>query len=342
MSRILVASLFIIATTSAVDSLPDKAMGDWSADGAPAVQVIPMGDGKYRAHIFPAFATGQEPLAVLVGTGKDGQVTFTGEADGAQENNSAKENSWWPAPAGSKAWSGAIANGVFTLNQPGKPAAQLKPVDRSSPTLGAKPPAGAVVLLGPDTTDLSQTWGTFKDGKITGPCPWTLDAGGVMTCIPAKGDIASKAVFGDCRLHLEFRLAFEPSNRGQDRSNSGLFIQERFELQILDSYGLMGLFNETGSLYRSVKPLVNACLPPGMWQTYDVDFTAAKVAGTKVVKGAVFNVQLNGVLVQKDATLDHCTGARSKRQLTNDPGPILLQDHNHPVAYRNIWVLEKR
>lgn len=346
MTRSLAILLLAMTFTAAVEPLPDAAMGDWSAEGALAVQVIPLGKGEYRALVFPTFAQGDAPLAVMAGTGKDSQVSFDGKTPLTNEGKS-----WWPAPAGSESWSGSIVNGVFTLNQPGKPAAALKPVDRSSPTLGAKPPVGAVVLLGSDTTDLNQTWGKFKaseyakkgtPGSAEGPCPWALEPGGVMRCVPKKGDIATLKTFGDCHLHLEFNLAFEPTNRGQDRSNSGVFFQERYELQVLDSYGLKGLINEAGALYLAQAPKVNACLPPGRWQTYDVDFTAAKVDGDTLIAGAMFIAHLNGILVQENTKLTKPTGNRAKNTLTNLPGPFLLQDHDHPVAYRNIWLTETR
>lgn len=346
MFRTLIASLAAISSAMAVAAVEplDPALGDWSAAGAPTVQVVPMGGGRYIAPVLTAFANGEAPLAVLQGTGKDGTITFTGAADGWREETD-KESPWWPAPKGSSEWKATLAGGVLTLQPPGKPAHKLTMVEHPSPTLGAKPPAGAIVLLGPDTKDLGQEWGSFKGGKATGPCPWALEDGGVMRCVPKKGDVATKRDFADCSYHIEFNLTFEPTNKRQNRSNSGIFIQERYETQVLDSYGHLGEFNETGSLYREQKPKVNACLAPGRWQTYDVDFTAAKVDGDKVVTPATFTVRLNGILVQDKTPLSTATGGRKtnpKYKLTNDARPFLLQDHSHPVAYRNFWVVEKK
>ncbi len=349
MLRTIAASLLVTTVFAAAKVEPlDPVMGDWTAPGAPTVQIVPMGGGRYVAPVITGFAKGGEPLAILQGTGKDGVITFTGAPDGWREDDKKeddRERPWWAAPKGSSEWKATLANGVLNLHQPGKAPVQLKQSEHVSPTLGAKPPAGAIVLLGPDMKDqsaLDQEWGAFKGGKADGSCPWALEDGGVLRCVPGKKDVATRRVFGDCSYHVEFNLSFEPTNTRQNRSNSGIFIQERYETQVLDSYGQCGAFNQTGSLYREYKPLVNACLPPGRWQTYDVDFTAAKVEDGKVVKKATFTIRLNGILVQDQQTLDKCTGARSKRPLTNDPGPFLLQDHGHPVAYRNFWVVEKK
>lgn len=353
MLRTLIASCAAITSALAVAAVEplDPALGDWSAAGAPTVQVIPMGGGRYIAPVLTAFANGEAPLAVLQGTGKDGTITFTGASDGWQEETD-KETPWWPAPKGSSEWKATLAGGVLTLQQPGKPVQQLAMVEHPSPTLGAKPPAGAIVLLGSDIKDqtaLDQEWGSFKGTKADGPCPWALEDGGVLRCVPGKKDVATKRVFGDCSYHAEFNLAFEPANKRQNRSNSGIFIQERYETQVLDSYGHLGAFNETGSLYREEaknnkpNPLVNACLAPGRWQTYDVDFTAARCEGTKVISPAIVTIRLNGILVQDGTTLDSATGARKKSyKITNDKRPFLLQDHSHPVAFRNFWVVEKK
>ena len=332
--------LLVAAALTAVEPL-DPVLGDWSADGAPVVQVIPLGGGAYRAHVVEGVMQAKAPIAVLLGQAQNGVITFSPAPTGQVESGKdvePKENSWWPAPATSAAWQGVLANGTLNLTGPAGTVA-LHQVEHPSPTLGAPAPAGAVVLIGPGISNPNQVWGRFKSGKIIGDCGWAAEADGVLRCVPKSGDIATRQSFGDCRWHVEFNLAFEPANRGQHRSNSGVLTQERYELQVLDSYGLMGLFNETGALYRSAKPLVNACLPPGRWQTYDVDFTAARVGQDQQVQPARFTVRLNGVLVQDRTELDHCTGARSKRPLTNVPGPFMLQDHDHPVAFRNMWVV---
>ena len=220
----------------------------------------------------------------------------------------------------------------------------LKRVQRLSPTLGAKPPEGAVVLF--DGTNFDQ----WKHGNGS-PVTWHLLPGGVMEVRSAKseedrknkigGDIETRQSFGDCRVHLEFRYPVEPGKQGQGRGNSGFFFQRSYEVQVLNSYGLNGLWNECGALYKLAPPKVNAARPPMQWQTYDVDYRASVWKDGKKVSSPVITVRLNGVLVQNQEEIIHVTAhAFAERQ--NEPreaGPIRLQDHNNAIQFRNIWVL---
>jgi hypothetical protein len=152
----------------------------------------------------------------------------------------------------------------------------------------------------------------------------------------------SKAKFGSHRLHLEFRTPYKPAARGQERGNSGLYLQGRYETQILDSFGLAGEMNECGGIYSIAKPAVNACLPPLAWQTYDVDFTAAEfdAEGNKSAN-ARMTVHLNGIKIHENVELTHATTAAPLAE-GPEPGPVYLQDHGNPVRFRNIWVVEKK
>jgi hypothetical protein len=150
----------------------------------------------------------------------------------------------------------------------------------------------------------------------------------------------SKKKLQDHSVHLEFRTPYKPHARGQGRGNSGIYVQGRYEAQMLDSFGLEGKINETGGLYSIKAPDLNMCFPPLSWQTYDIEFKAARYKDGKKTDNAVMTVVLNGVVIQKDVVCDHSTTA-SKLREGAEPGPIYLQQHGNPVRYRNIWVVEK-
>jgi hypothetical protein len=153
--------------------------------------------------------------------------------------------------------------------------------------------------------------------------------------------VTSKQKFGNCQVHLEFRTPFQLTASGQGRGNSGCYLQGRYEVQVLDSFGLEGLDNECGGIYSIARPSVNMCYPPLSWQTYDIDFTAATYddAGAKL-KNARMTVRHNGVVIHNDVECDHATTAAPVAEGA-EPGPLYLQDHGNPVRYRNIWIVEK-
>ena len=204
----------------------------------------------------------------------------------------------------------------------GKSLGRLEKIVRLSRTLRAPPPPGARVLF--SGRDARQ----FAKGVVTAD---HLLVAGADTCLP----------FGDFTLHLEFRTPYMPRARGQGRGNSGVYIQERYEVQVLDSFGLDGTDNECGSLYRQRAPVMNMSFPPLSWQTYDVDFSAARFDATgKKTRNARITVRQNGVIVQNDVEITSKTGAGAAEG--PDPRPIKLQDHGNPVHFRNIWIVEKR
>ena len=131
-----------------------------------------------------------------------------------------------------------------------------------------------------------------------------------------------------------------PNSTGQGRGNSGVYMQDRYEVQVLDSFGLKGLDNECGGVYTKAKPSVNMCFPPLVWQTYDIDFEAAKFdADGKKTKKAVISVKHNGVTIHNKFEIDGPTGGGQPEAPT--PGAIQLQGHGNPVFYQNIWIVEK-
>jgi hypothetical protein len=196
-------------------------------------------------------------------------------------------------------------------------------------TLGKPAPADAVVLLGPDSKDLSK-WS--KPGG--GDPAWPLE-NGVMTV--GSSGLVSKDSFGDFKLHLEFNVPYMPDARGQGRGNSGVYLQGRHEIQVLDSYGLDSKDNDCGGIYQQYAPTVNACKPPLQWQTYDITFHAAKVEDGKVIEKARVTVVHNGVTIHDNREIRPTPGGIDG-DATKTTGPIYLQNHGNPVQFRNIWV----
>ncbi len=216
---------------------------------------------------------------------------------------------------------------------------------RISPTIGRPAPKGAVVLF--DGSSLNGWKHIDKDGKEVSPVWKIVD--GVIESVPKKlnkqgGDLVSKQAFKSCQMHIEFKLPYEPENRGQGRANSGVFLQGTYEVQMLDSYALIGDWSECGALYKVAPPKVNRCSPPEQWQTYDITFHAAEYdSNGKLVKNPVITVRHNGELIHNRQELFEQTQYyRTNRLLPppQEPGPIILQDHGHAIQYRNIWIKE--
>ncbi len=199
-----------------------------------------------------------------------------------------------------------------------------------------KPPSDAIVLF--DGTDLSK-WTNVKDTNAT----WKVEDG-AMTVVRKVGDIKTIQGFGSCQLHIEFRTPAEVIGESQGRGNSGIFLQERYELQVLDSYENRTYSNgQAGSIYKQHMPLVNSCRKPGEWQTYDVVFNAPEFGEDGSVKTPGYMTVLqNGVLIQNHAELMGPTVyiGKPKYEKHNPKESIRLQDHGNPVSYRNIWVRE--
>ncbi len=195
--------------------------------------------------------------------------------------------------------------------------------------LGAKPPKDAIVLF--DNADFSQ-W-TAGGNKTIG---WKI-ADGQVQIVPRTGSITTRREFRDFRMHIEFNVPLMPDAKGQGRGNSGIYIQRRYELQILDSYGLESQYNDCGAMYKTQPPDKNACKKPGEWQYYDLQFTAAKWQGNKKTDNARITVYQNGVLIHNDFSIPNKTGAGRPEGPT--AGPILLQDHGNEVKFRNTWIV---
>ncbi len=193
----------------------------------------------------------------------------------------------------------------------------------------ADPPSDAIILF--NGKDLSawtngENW-TVKDGVAT----------------VGKGDITTKQSFGDCQLHIEWSAPTPPKGHSQGRGNSGVFLQDRYEVQVLDSYKDQTYFDgQASAIYKQAPPLVNAMRPPGEWNTYDIIWTAPKFKEDGSLESPAYITMLhNGVLTQNHFALEGATPFnQAPKYDKHGKLPIHLQDHGNPVRYRNIWVRE--
>jgi len=192
------------------------------------------------------------------------------------------------------------------------------------------PPENGVLLFnGKALTNWHQ-----PDGK---PAVWRVE-NGAMTI--TRGDIVTSETFNDAFIHIEFRTSNMPEASGQGKANSGVYLQGRYEIQVLDSYGIrIPGKGDCGAVYGQYAPLVNACKPPLEWQSYDVIFRAPRVdASGKVTEAPRVTVLQNGKVIQNNVEILGST-VGSMDQNTGQPGPLLLQDHGAPLQYRNIWLV---
>jgi len=283
--------------------------------------------GEYVGYLAPPDQSWQRVglQVVALGDSKFGAMLYWGGLPGAGWNGRTKEKL-----SGSHGETGTLLRGeqksiylgsgqaaVYATG--GRELGTLALIHRESPTIGTAPPSGAVVLFDGPNTD------QFTGGKLASD--GTLLAG-VLTKMPVH----------DFQMHLEFRTPYMPKARGQGRGNSGVYIQQRYEVQILDSFGLEGKPDECGGLYKQAAPDVNMCLPPTAWQTYDIWFTAARWSadGKTKVRNAVITVHHNGVPIHSQREITNKTGG-GKVEGPED-FPINLQDHGNPVTFRNIWI----
>jgi hypothetical protein len=272
--------------------------------GKLGAEVIARGDGKFDVNFLPGGLRGE-------GGDYSKKVEGTAKTESGKVTVASKDGKWTATISESKLAGKNGEGQAFTLSR----------VIRKSKTEGQKPPEGALVLF--DGTSADQ-WvnGKVVDGNLLG------------------SDIDSKKEFQDHKAHVEFRLTYVPFGRGQGRSNSGVYLQHRYEVQVLDSFGLKGENNECGGVYSMFAPKVNMCYPPLQWQTYDIEFKTARFQDGKKVSPAVISVWHNGVLIQDKVEPKSPTGGG--RAESEKPGPLFLQGHGGGVQYRNIWVVETK
>jgi len=190
-------------------------------------------------------------------------------------------------------------------------------------------PSDAVVLF--DGKDLSN-WVYVSSDK---PGGWKLEGGYMQV---RGGNIRTKQEFSDCQLHVEFWLPLMPDAKGQARANSGVYLQGKYEVQVLDSYGLDSRDNDCGAIYGVAAPMVNACRPPKRWQSYDIVFRAARFNDRNEISSKPrMTVFHNGVLIHDNVEIPGTTTA-AMSEGDEVLGPVMLQDHGNTVRYRNIWI----
>jgi hypothetical protein len=307
-------------------------VGSIQGGGKLGAQVIALSNGAFHAVVYPGGLPGAgwdgKNKILMDGKTNDDVTTFKPIGDGKrymggspEQFSATKKN----PPVGHKPYNATITGDAMKgKTDTGKTFALNKTL-RISETMGAKPPAGAIVLFDGSSKD------HWTGGRVDEKTKFLNTDG---------RDIKTKKKFSNYVMHLEFMLPFKPGARSQGRGNSGFYQIDMYEMQILDSFGLEGLDNECGGIYKKANSIVNMCQPPLTWQSYDVVFTNAVAENGKKVKNARLTARLNGVLIHDDLEINGKTGG-SRRDAEGTPGPQKLQGHGNPLQYRNIWILEK-
>lgn len=316
--------LIAVNTALAADEDKPEKMSYLDANGAGPDYLV---QGEYEGTIGKEAKIGAQVIAL--GGGKFNAVIYDGGLPGAGWKGKTRvflkgETAGESTKFTGRNFQGEIKGGTFSGVAEADVKFELKKVERQSPTLGARPPEGATVLFDGSSLD------AWAEGELDGE---------LLAPKKGIGDITTQK-FTNFSLHLEFRTPFMPYARGQGRGNSGVYLLDQYECQVLDSFGLEGADNECGGIYRQSKPALNMCFPPLFWQTYDIDFEAAKFdAEGKKTANATVTVRLNGVVVHDKLSLTAATPGG--HQTDEKPGALFLQDHGDPVRFRNIWVVEK-
>lgn len=312
-------------------------MGDWqgawatepasrSAVNSPelAAQVVGIGNDTYLVQIMEAFGRRADLyFEAPIKADKDGRLVY--------------EDDKWSFVISADSFAGQSSHG-----HPEPIPFSLKKIQRLSPTLGRPAPTGAVVLFDGKNLDAWQhadqqaaTWLVLDEEKAFECLPRTPENG-------AGGNLFTRRTFGDCEIHLEYLIPYLPEDRVKWRGNSGVYIQGLYEIQIIDSYGATGGWQDCGALYKVSPPKVNMSGPPGQWQSYDIIFRTARFnASGDLIQYPVISVSHNGVPIHTLYGIKERTShALSDRLLPppSDPGVILLQDHGYRVQFRNVWV----
>lgn len=276
---------------------------NWQTYG---LQVVARGEGKFTANLLPGGLPSEENLSPYP-TKLEGQVEgdqLILKSDGGLKFQ----------------FKGSPFYQFVQIDSRQNLMAQLFRVERYSSTLNQSPPQNAIVLFGNGLAH------ELSNAKVT---PAGNLAIGASTAFPVE----------DFQLHVEFRLPFQPEKSNQNRGNSGIYMQRRYEVQVLDSFGEPPVENNAGSIYKQRAAAANMSLPPLVWQTYDIWFTAPRWSDDgKKTSPARVTVKHNGILIHDDVEIQSKTGAGLAEG--REPQPILFQDHGDPVEFRNLWLIK--
>jgi hypothetical protein len=311
---------FFMITCYAQQNKPDLFIGDWQTVGSKFfAQVYLSKEGVYKANITTNITSLQAPLTVLTAEKATDGLNFTGDG-----------------------WAGKMDNKRFDISH-GTEKLMLSHFTRTSPTMNAPAPKGAIVLFNGKNLD---AWSKVEEKEwLNGSGPvdnWKILPGGILEVVPHQAplyeSIITKQKFGDIKLHLEFRLLGEVTN-------GGVYFMSRYEMNIKDAYGQIGgtpvAFGNV-ILPKSMDLNVNVAYPPMQWQTFDVDFRAPRFdsTGTRKIENARITVVHNGVTVYNDVEIKAVKGSTAKLGEAG-VGPIYLQEHGSAYQFRNIWVIDK-
>jgi hypothetical protein len=312
-------------------------LGALKGGGKMGCQVVSLGAGVFQAVLYPGGLPGAgwdgqnrsimdgklngDSVIFTAASGKRAHVAATRGRERKPSSTRVSLVSPFP-PKGHKPCVAKIHGDKMHGDFDGAPFSLGKTI-RKSPTLGRKPPEGALVLF--DGSSMKE----WSRGRIHEK---------FATLMP-KGDLVTKRPFNDYSIHLEFMLPYQPDYRSQDRGNSGFYQVHDYEIQILDSFAMDGAHNECGGIYSHKGSDLNMCLPPLTWQTFDVEFANSVAKNGKKVKNAVITVRHNGVLIHENFEIPGKSKYGARGSPEGAPGPIKLQDHREPLQYRNIWIV---
>jgi hypothetical protein len=272
--------------------------------------VVAEGDGNYRIVIDarPEDLSQEGAFIEIYGKKSGSEVTISGRAGGYD-------------------WKGEIKEGKLNVRGHYGLHFELKKIESKSPRAGAEPPPNAVILLPYKAGEKPDMNGWTKKTQ------WKALDNGSMQIVKGTGSNKTEQEFSDIKqLHVEFKLPLEPKGRGQGRANSGVYLLDAYEVQVLDSFGIVQTSGDCGGIYNVARASLNACLPPGTWQTYDISFRAARVEKGTVKEQPRITVWHNGERIHNNVPIP--------KRKHRTKGPIQLQDHKHNIEFRNIWLVE--